>query len=255
MKKPIIAITSSMDLNPNRLNDNRTMVSLDYSNSVINSGGIPVILPITDNFEVIKEQVKYFDGLILSGGGDPDPNLYGEDCLQELGDITPERDTFELAILEEFLRTKKPILGICRGLQLMNVFYGGTLYQDIKYVDTNIQHKQKWLADLPTHDINILENNILFEIFGKKARTNSFHHQMIKDLGRELTSIATANDGVIEAIQNKNYPFFYGVQWHPEMMASRGNLGMKKIFDKFIESCKNLEKQKQGGWPLAKNIY
>lgn len=255
MKKPIIAITSSMDLNPNRLNDNRTMVSLDYSNSVINSGGIPVILPITDNFEVIKEQVKYFDGLILSGGGDPDPNLYGEDCLQELGDITPERDTFELAILEEFLKTKKPILGICRGLQLMNVFYGGTLYQDIKYVDTNIQHKQKWLADLPTHDINILENNILFEIFGKKARTNSFHHQMIKDLGRELTSIATANDGVIEAIQNKNYPFFYGVQWHPEMMASRGNLGMKKIFDKFIESCKNLEKQKQGGWPLAKNIY
>ena len=255
MKKPIIAITSSMDLNPDRLNDNRTMVSLDYSNSVINSGGIPVILPITDNFEVIKEQVKYFDGLILSGGGDPDPNLYGEDCLQELGDITPERDTFELAILEEFLKTKKPILGICRGLQLMNVFYGGTLYQDIKYVDTNIQHKQKWLADLPTHDLNILENNILFEIFGKKARTNSFHHQMIKDLGRELTSIATANDGVIEAIQNKNYPFFYGVQWHPEMMASRGNLGMKKIFDKFIESCKNLEKQKQGGWPLAKNIY
>lgn len=255
MKKPIIAITSSMDLNPDRLNDNRTMVSLDYSNSVINSGGIPVILPITDNFEVIKEQVKYFDGLILSGGGDPDPNLYGEDCLQELGDITPERDTFELAILEEFLKTKKPILGICRGLQLMNIFYGGTLYQDIKYVDTNIQHKQKWLADLPTHDINILENNILFEIFGKKARTNSFHHQMIKDLGRELTSIATANDGVIEAIQNKNYPFFYGVQWHPEMMASRGNLGMKKIFDKFIESCKNLEKQKQGGWPLAKNIY
>lgn len=242
MKKPIIAITSSMDLNPNRLNDNRTMVSLDYSNSVINSGGIPVILPITDNLEVIKEQVKYFDGLILSGGGDPDPNLYGEDCLQELGDITPERDAFELAILEEFLKTKKPILGICRGLQLMNVFYGGTLYQDIKYIDTNIQHKQKWLADLPTHDINILENNILFEIFGKKTRTNSFHHQMIKDLGKELTSIATANDGVVEAIQNKNYPFFYGVQWHPEMMASRGNLRMKKIFDKFIESCENLKK-------------
>ena len=237
MKKPIIAITSSMDLNPDRLNDNRTMVSLDYSNSVINSGGIPVILPITDNLEVIKEQVKYFDGLILSGGGDPDPNLYGEDCLQELGDITPERDAFELAILEEFLKTKKPILGICRGLQLMNVFYGGTLYQDIKYVDTNIQHKQKWLADLPTHDINILENNILFEIFGKKARTNSFHHQMIKDLWKELTSIATANDGVVEAIQNKNYPFFYGVQWHPEMMSTRGNEDMKKIFDRFIEAC------------------
>lgn len=238
MKKPIIAITSSMDLNPDRLNDNRTLVSLDYSNSVINSGGIPIILPITDNLEVIKEQVKYFDGLILSGGGDPDPNLYGEDCLQELGNITPERDTFELTILDAFLKTKKPILGICRGLQLMNVFYGGTLYQDIKYLNTSIQHRQRWLADLPTHDVNILEeDNILFEIFGAKTRTNSFHHQMIKDLGSELTAIATANDGVVEAIQNKNHPFFYGVQWHPEMMASRGNLEMKKIFDKFIKSC------------------
>ena len=238
MKKPIIAITSSTDLNPDRLNDNRTLVSLDYSDSIINSGGIPVILPITDNAEIIKEQVEYFDGLILSGGGDPDPNLYGEDCLQDLGNITPERDTFELAILEEFLKTKKPIFGICRGLQLMNVFYKGTLYQDIKYVNTNIQHKQKWLADLPTHNINILEkDNILFEIFGKKTRTNSFHHQMIKDLGNELTVIATANDGIIEAIQNKNHPFFYGVQWHPEMMASKGNLGMKRIFDKFVESC------------------
>lgn len=238
MKKPIIAITSSTDLNPDRLNDNRTLVSLDYSDSIINSGGIPVILPITDNLEIIKEQVKYFDGLILSGGGDPDPNLYGEDCLQDLGNITPERDTFELAILEEFLKTKKPILGICRGLQLMNVFYKGTLYQDIKYINTNIQHRQKWLADLPTHDINILEkDNILFEIFGEKTRTNSFHHQMIKDLGNELTVIATANDGIIEAIQNKNHPFFYGVQWHPEMMASKGNLGMKRIFDKFVESC------------------
>ena len=238
MKKPIIAITSSMDLNPDRLNDNRTLVSLDYSNSVINSGGIPIILPITDNLEVIKEQVKYFDGLILSGGGDPDPNLYGEDCLRELGNVTPERDTFELTILDAFLKTKKPILGICRGLQLMNVFYGGTLYQDIKYLNTSIQHRQRWLADLPTHDVNILEeDNILFEIFGAKTRTNSFHHQMIKDLGSELTAIATANDGVVEAIQNKNHPFFYGVQWHPEMMASRGNLEMKKIFDKFIKSC------------------
>lgn len=238
MKKPIIAITSSMDLNPDRLNDNRALVSLDYSNSVINSGGIPIILPITDNLEVIKEQVKYFDGLILSGGGDPDPNLYGEDCLQELGNVTPERDTFELTILDAFLKTKKPILGICRGLQLMNVFYGGTLYQDIKYLNTSIQHRQRWLADLPTHDVNILEeDNILFEIFGAKTRTNSFHHQMIKDLGSELTTIATANDGVVEAIQNKNHPFFYGVQWHPEMMASRGNLEMKKIFDKFIKSC------------------
>ena len=96
---------------------------------------------------------------------------------------------------------------------------------------------QKWLPDLPTHDINIEKDNILFEIFGEKTRTNSFHHQMIKDLGNGLTAIAKANDGIVEAFQNKNHKFFYAVQWHPEMMAVRGNKKMQEIFDKFIESC------------------
>ena len=90
---------------------------------------------------------------------------------------------------------------------------------------------------MPTHDIKIEEGNILFEIFGEKARTNSYHHQMIKDLGNGLTSIAKAKDGIIEAFQNKNHKFFYAVQWHTEMMAVRGNQKMQKIFDKFIKSC------------------
>ena len=240
-KKPIIGITSSLELNPNRLNDHKTILSVDYSKAIINSDGIPFILPITQDIDVIREQISYLDGLLLSGGGDPDPKLYGEDCLQEIGNITPERDSFELAILDEFLKTKKPVFGVCRGLQIANIYFGGSLYQDIKYVDTNlsVNHMQKWLPDLPTHDINIAENdNILFEIFGKKARTNSFHHQMIKKLGNDLTSIATSNDGIIEAFQNKNHPFFYAFQWHPEMMAVRGNEGMQKLFDRFIENCK-----------------
>ena len=106
------------------------------------------------------------------------------------------------------MKTGKPILGICRGLQIANVYFGGSLYQDVKYIDTTINHMQKWLPDLPTHDIKIEEGNILFEIFGEKARTNSYHHQMIKDLGNGLTSISKANDGIIEAFQNKNHKFF-----------------------------------------------
>ena len=217
-RKPIIGITTSLELNPKRLNDHKTIVSVDYSKAVINAGGIPFILPITENMEVIREQIQHLDGLLLSGGGDPDPILYGEDCLQEVGSITPERDKFELTILDEFIKTGK---------------------QDVKYIDTTVNHMQKWLPDLPTHDINIEKDNILFEIFGEKTRINSYHHQMIKDLGNDLTSIAKANDGIIEAFQNKNHRFFYAVQWHPEMMAVRGNEKMQKIFDKFIESCNN----------------
>ncbi len=238
-KKPIIGITSSYENNPERENTYNTTLSLDYSRAVMNSGGIPFILPVHSDIEIIKEQIDYLDGLILAGGGDPDPALFGEDCMQNIGSITPERDTFELIILEEFLKTNKPILGICRGLQLANVYYGGTLYQDISYIDTKIQHKQKWLLHLPTHDIEILEkNNVLYEIFGEKTRVNSFHHQMIKDMAENLTPIAKTADGVIEAFYLKEHSFFYGVQWHPEMMASRGNEGMKKFFDKFIEACK-----------------
>jgi len=193
-RKPIIGITTSLELNPNRLNDHKTIVSVDYSKAVINAGGIPFILPITENMEVIREQIQHLDGLLLSGGGDPDPNLYGENCLQEIGSITPERDEFELEILDEFMKTGKPILGICRGLQIANIYFGGSLYQDVKYTGTTVNHMQKWIPDLPTHDINIEKDNILFEIFGEKTRTNSFHHQMIKDLGNGLTAIAKAND-------------------------------------------------------------
>ena len=233
MRKPLIGITSSYEHNPESENAYKTSVSIDYSRAVMNAGGIPVVLPVHDNIEVIREQISHLDGLLLSGGVDSDPALYGEDSLQEIGVISPERDKFEIMLLEEYLKTDKPILAICRGLQLVNIYFGGTLYQDIKYLDTQIQHKQKWHLYLPTHNIDILgKDNILYEIFGEKTRVNSFHHQMIKDLAEGLTPIAKSSDGVIEALQKKDHPFFYATQWHPEMMAVRGNDEMKKILDK-----------------------
>lgn len=177
--------------------------------------------------------------MLLSGGVDPDPVLYGEDCLQNMGSMQPERDKFEYLLLAEFEKTKKPILGICRGLQLANIYYGGTLYQDISYVGTKIQHKQKWQLDIATHDVDILgKDHIFYEIFGEKTRVNSFHHQMIKDLAPNITPIAKSKDGIVEAFQIKDYPFFYATQWHPEMMSVRGNEKMKKIFEKFVGECR-----------------
>ena len=205
MRKPLIGITSSHEHNPESENAYKTSVSIDYSRAVMEAGGIPVVLPVHDN----------------------------------IGVVSPERDKFEIMLLKEYLKTNKPILAICRGLQLTNIYFGGTLYQDIKYVDTQIQHRQKWHLYLPTHNIDILgKDNILYEIFGEKTRVNSFHHQMIKDLAEGLTPIAKSSDGVIEALQKKDHPFFYATQWHPEMMSVRGNEGMKKIFDKFVEACK-----------------
>lgn len=237
-KKPLIGITSSYEHNPDVLDAHKTSVSIDYSKAIIEAGGIPVILPVQDNLDVIKGLINHLDGLLLAGGVDPDPILYGEECLQGMGSISPERDKFEYLLLEEFEKTNKPILGICRGLQLANIFYGGTLYQDISYVNTKIQHKQSWQLYLPTHDITILEkDNIFYEIFGEKTRVNSFHHQMIKDIAPNLTPIAISSDGIVEAFQKKDYPFFYATQWHPEMMSVRGNEQMKQIFNKFIEAC------------------
>ena len=240
MKRPIIGITASIEEITGRINAFKTTSGIDYSKSVIDGGGIPFILPNHPDEEIIKEQIKVMDGLLLSGGGDLDPFLYGEDCLENVGGISPERDSFEMKILSEFLKTGKPTLGICRGLQLINVYYGGSLYQDTGYIDRKIKinHSHIKLPDLPVHHIEIEKGNLLYDIFGERARVNSSHHQMIRRLGDGLTAIAASPDGVIEAFQDKSHNFFYGVQWHPEMMAARGNENMKKIFSAFVEACR-----------------
>ena len=141
--------------------------------------------------------------------------------------------------MEEFLKTGKPILGVCRGHQLLNVYFKGSLYQDLKYYSLEvIQHRQEMYPELATHTVNIIDrDNILFELYGEKIFTNSFHHQIINRLGENLTVIATTNDGVIEAFQKKSLKFLYGIQWHPEMMTARGNTEMQKIFEKFVSYC------------------
>lgn len=143
-----------------------------------------------------------------------------------------------MIVLEEFLKTGKAIPGICRGHQLLNVYFGGTLFQDAQYYKGElVNHRQKIYPDMVTHKVNIIEQeNILFEAYGREIITNSFHHQFINKLGDGLTAIAKSNDGVVEAIQMKGHKFLYGIQWHPEMMIARKNEQMKEIFKKFIEA-------------------
>lgn len=239
MKKPIIGITSNIERELDLKNYYRTTVSIDYTKSVALAGGIPIIIPVTGNLEVIREQLSMIDGLILSGGEDIIPTFYGEDFKVGIKGVSPERDNHEMMLFNEFLKTNKPMLGICRGMQLMNVCLNGTLFQDLKYSKEDVvQHVQEFYPDLPTHQVNIKEGNLLYDLFGKSVMSNSFHHQAVNKLGDGLEIIARANDNIVEAIYKKGHPFLYGIQWHPEMMTARGNSKMKKLFELFIEKCR-----------------
>lgn len=239
MKKPIIGITSSHEKENGLRNYHRTTVSIDYTKGVIEGGGIPIIIPTTGDIEIIKEQLNLIDGLILSGGPDINPIYYGEDFKEKIGVISPERDDNEIKILKEFLKTEKPILGICRGHQLLNVYFGGTLYQDLSYFEMEpLKHRQDLYPELEIHNVAIEKNSILENLYGESIRTNSFHHQAINKLGEGFKVIARSSDGIVEAIEKIDHKFCLGIQWHPEMMVARGNKDMIKIFKLLIEkSC------------------
>lgn len=239
MKKPIIGITSSHEKENGLRNYHRTTVSIDYTKGVIEGGGIPIVIPTTGDIEIIKEQLNLIDGLILSGGPDINPIYYGEDFKEKIGVISPERDDNEIKILKEFLKTEKPILGICRGHQLLNVYFGGTLYQDLSYFEMEpLKHRQDLYPELEIHNVAIEKNSILENLYGESIRTNSFHHQAVNKLGEGFKVIARSSDGIVEAIEKIDHKFCLGIQWHPEMMVARGNKDMIKIFKLLIEkSC------------------
>ncbi|WP_410208931.1 gamma-glutamyl-gamma-aminobutyrate hydrolase family protein [Fusobacterium sp.] len=239
MRKPVIGITSAYEMEEGLRNYHRTTVSIDYTKGVVAGGGIPVVLPVINDKEVIKGQLALLDGLLLAGGNDINPFLYGQDFKEGIGLVSPERDQCEMVVLEEFLKTGKPILGICRGHQLLNVYFKGTLHQDLRYAGKNVlKHKQDFYPELPTHKVTIIDkDNFIYRLYGEIIYTNSFHHQVLDRLGEGLTEIAHTDDGIIEAFQKKGHKFLYGIQWHPEMMTARGNKEMEKTFVEFIKAC------------------
>ncbi len=236
MKKPIIGITSAYEKEEGLKNYHRSTVSVDYSKAVVAAGGIPVIIPTLDNEEVIDEQLNLIDGLILSGGSDLNPIYFGEDFKDKMGVISPERDKSEMIILEKFMKTDKPVLGICRGHQILNVFYGGTLYQDLSYYKGDVlKHRQDLHPELEVHKVKIKEGSMLHSLYGDSVMTNSFHHQSLNKIGNGFKVVAETADGIVEAIEKDGDRFCMGIQWHPEMMVARGNKNMEKIFKLFID--------------------
>ncbi|WP_427169656.1 gamma-glutamyl-gamma-aminobutyrate hydrolase family protein [Fusobacterium nucleatum] len=244
MKKPIIGISASMiyeEKDQLFLGDKYSCVAYSYIDAVYKSGGIPVTLPILKDVSAIREQVKMLDGLVLSGGRDVDPNFYGEEPLEKLEAIFPERDIHEMALIKAAIDLKKPIFAICRGMQILNVTYGGTLYQDISYAPgEHIKHYQIGSPYQATHSIKIDKHSTLFRMADKLEieRVNSFHHQALKQVAKGLKVVATAPDGIIEAVERENEEelFVIGVQFHPEMMYDKSTFA-RGIFKKFINIC------------------
>ncbi|MBC2105966.1 gamma-glutamyl-gamma-aminobutyrate hydrolase family protein [Listeria booriae] len=223
---------------PNTISRNGTFVGGDYISVVAKSGAAPFVIPVTDA-NLVTTFVNQIDGLILSGGQDVSPSLYGSEPTDKLGHTSHARDIFELALLQEALAQKKPVLAICRGAQLLNIALGGTLHQDTSYMElANLSHMQEETATTATHPVQITETSRLFKMLGNTAQVNSFHHQAIDVLGAGLHVSAVAPDGVIEAIEKPGAPFVIGVQWHPELIAET-HIGMQRLFQEFIKSAEH----------------
>lgn len=242
--KPVIGISGSILISKGNTFSGyrRSYVNQDYVEAILRAGGIPFIIPFNEDLESIREMVQNVDGIILSGGHDIDPYNYGEEPLLKIGEVFPERDIFDMEIYKTAVSLKKPVFGICRGYQMINVINGGTLYQDLSYADfVKIKHNQGDNPAQATHFVKFEEGTFLRNILGEKYKVNSFHHQILKDVAPGFKVVAKSDDGVVESIEKITEDcFVVGVQWHPEMLSVK-HLDSQRIFDEFV---KNVEKRK-----------
>ena len=234
-KCPMIGITAGFEEN-----EQRESIHVDYINAILATGAVPVILPITDSDDAISAILDTFDGFILSGGCDVDPLLYGHQQKSCCGAISPLRDRMEIKLVRKLSsRRDKPLLGICRGIQVMNVALGGDLYQDLSVEShgETIAHRQGQPACYPSHQVIVTMSSPLdVAVHADNLMVNSLHHQAIHKLAAELTSCGVAPDGIIEAVALEGHPFFLGVQWHPEKMWRTDDVS-RLLFQSFFESC------------------
>lgn len=210
-----------------------------FVEATITAYGLPNVIPLGDPKDA-KAYISHIDGLLLAGGQDVSPLLYGEEPIPALGTTSPLRDTFEIALIKEAVKQQKPILGVCRGLQLLNVAYGGTLYQDLatSYSDLTVQHIQHTQYDNGAHTITLDPDSRLAKVFGPAYVANSYHHQAIKELAEPFEAVAWSKDKLIEGFEAKDPSAnIVAVQWHPELMVHTDEK-MQQLFTDFVSRVK-----------------
>jgi len=237
----LIGITCSW-----RESESKHYLDNDYTGAISEAGGVPVLIPTTDSI-LAEYYYNTLDGFVFSGGGDVDPIYFGEEPLVRLGEITPRRDSFELALARIALAGNKPVLGICRGLQLINIAAGGSVHQDIGSI-TCQQHWQKAPSWYAAHEVKIAEGSRLIQSLGDNSlRVNSYHHQAINIVGKNLQAVAWSKDGMIEAIETTDPSrFLIGVQWHPECAYNKDDFS-RKLFNTFVQEARQVVSLRKQG--------
>ena len=225
--RPIIGISANRK-------DGLSCIAEPYFLSVVQAGGAPLLIPVITDINTLSVIVKNLDGLILSGGGDIDPRFLSEKPIPELGDVDSYRDMYDFMLLKIAFDHQLPIMGICRGHQVINVAFGGALYQDIyaQFSPEALQHSQSEPRDYATHPVQIIHKDSRLSLImqGKEIiHVNSFHHQAVKEVAPEFIATALSPDGLNEAMEHPEYQLF-SVQWHPEPMAVAGNEEMADLF-------------------------
>lgn len=237
MKKPrpLIGLTAAYS------NENDySWLKSNYYEAISRAGGAPVLLPPAFDDSSFPDLIERCDGILIAGGPDIDPVHFGEPNKVYNGEISPLRDKLELFAARKAVEMDKPLLGICRGIQVINTALGGTLYQDIyAQIKQNevLQHSQKAPNWYTTHDIAIEKDSHVYTSLKKtKARVNSFHHQAVKDPAPGFCVTSRSQDGIIESIENNSLKFAVGVQWHPECLWEKNSEHLG-IFKLFIQHC------------------
>ena len=238
---PLIGLTGNFS-------DTNCTLAEGYYQSVLKAGGIPIIIPPYDNTDLLIQTLDRLDGILLTGGGDINPLFLGEEPIRELHGINPRRDRQELLLAQLAANRQIPILGICRGIQVLNAAFGGTLYQDIhsQMEGTRIKHSQDLDRSYASHTVSIEKDSRLHRLFGTDTlAVNSFHHQAVQAPAPGFRVCARATDGVIEAIESAEFKSILGVQWHPECFILRQDECMMPLFQWLTREASSFKEAKR----------
>ncbi|OQY42907.1 MAG: hypothetical protein B6242_15615 [Anaerolineaceae bacterium 4572_78] len=240
--KPIIGVPCRHDISGHYENSPINAQSSPYIVAVLQADGIPFLIPLDLNDDDLRQLYEMADGILLAGGEDIDPKFYNQSRHPKLGRTQPKRDKAEISLCQWAIKDKKPLLGICRGIQLMTVAGGGTLWQDIdSQLDTTEKHANftslGYAYNHLAHEVTLMPDSSLAKALQTdKFMVNSLHHQAIQNLPESYRAIGWATDKIVEAIDLADHPLFWGVQWHPEMLVAENEIA-RRIFKTFVEFC------------------
>ena len=239
-QRPLIGLSCS---HPSDYSSARTT----YTESVIQTGGTPMLIPVTTDSIVLVDIISRLDGIILIGGADIHPSYYNEEPIEQLGEVDSLRDVYDISLIRLAAQRGVPMLGICRGEQLINVAFGGTLYQDIpaQHPDTTVRHNQEEPSSVPTHAVNLLPDSEMARITGEtQLFTNTHHHQAVKQVAPGFRITAWATDSIPEAIENIEGKPIWGVQFHPEALTVAGDSISARFFYFLVDKAITFRKSK-----------